>query len=218
MAGILAKKLEGCVRVRINWPIPLNEELVIQTGIQDSKLLHGETLIAQASSADQSRLQALLRPSMPPYVSFNEALEASKAYPGFESHPFPECFVCGPNREVGDGLRIFPGPHSSETFVCAPFKTYPSLFSSDKNMAVEYQWSALDCSGAYGIMNAFGPDKYVLGTIIGEIKAPIHMDEMIVAMGWAIDKAGRKARSGTALINHHGQLKSWALSTWIAIK
>ena len=39
----------------------------------------------------------------------DEAVAASATYPGFSAHPFPTCFVCGPERAEGDGLRLFPG-------------------------------------------------------------------------------------------------------------
>ena len=34
--------------------------------------------------------------------------------PGRVDHPFPRCFACGPDRDEGDGLRIFPGPVGAE--------------------------------------------------------------------------------------------------------
>ncbi|MEV4624150.1 hypothetical protein AB0J74_36235, partial [Asanoa sp. NPDC049573] len=43
-----------------------------------------------------------------PPVAFTSAVEAAQGYAGFTDHPFPTCYVCGPER--ADGLRIFPGP------------------------------------------------------------------------------------------------------------
>ena len=37
------------------------------------------------------------------------ATAASRIYEGFSNHAFPRCFVCGPDRDEGEGLRIFPG-------------------------------------------------------------------------------------------------------------
>src|SRR5262249_46495613 len=46
-----------------------------------------------------------------PAVSFAEAEDASHRTPYVgDDHPFPTCFVCGPARADGDGLRIFVGP------------------------------------------------------------------------------------------------------------
>src|SRR5689334_3237373 len=42
-------------------------------------------------------------------VPMDTAAEAATRFPGLVNHPFPTCFGCGPDREEGDGLRIFPG-------------------------------------------------------------------------------------------------------------
>src|SRR6476659_6945263 len=43
-------------------------------------------------------------------VDAETARRAEASYAGWVTHPFPTCFTCGPDREEGDGLRIFPGP------------------------------------------------------------------------------------------------------------
>src|SRR5512134_42877 len=48
-----------------------------------------------------------------PPIRYDEAVEASKGYDGFVTHPFPTCFVCGTDRS--DGLRIFAGRLSDGT-------------------------------------------------------------------------------------------------------
>src|SRR5690606_31023428 len=58
------------------------------------------TLIVEAEPVDPAG-------EPPRVVSYEEAVAASRTYPGFTDHPFPTCYVCGPNRT--DGLRIFPG-------------------------------------------------------------------------------------------------------------
>ncbi len=62
-------------------------------------------------------------------VSWDEAVAATASYPGLTSHPFPDCFACGLQRE--DGLRIFPGevPPASEgqTRLAAPWVPDPTV-------------------------------------------------------------------------------------------
>ena len=64
-------------------------------------------LIASAEPAELT----LEVPRPPDYLA---ALEASRHYAGFNDHAFPGCFVCGPERLRGDGLRIFAGPWTGE--------------------------------------------------------------------------------------------------------
>ena len=47
---------------------------------------------------------------MIPIVNFSETQDAVRRSPyDQDRHPLPMCFVCGPARVHGDGLRIIPG-------------------------------------------------------------------------------------------------------------
>ena len=56
-----------------------------------------------------------------PWPSPRQAEAVSHRYPGFERHAFPTCFVCGPERQDGDGLRIFAAPVEARDVVAAPW-------------------------------------------------------------------------------------------------
>ena len=75
---------------------------------------NGAELVAQARRRQPLELEAPVPPS------YLETLDASVRYPGFAEHPFPTCFVCGPQRARGDGLRVFAGPvERARDFRCA---------------------------------------------------------------------------------------------------
>ena len=44
-----------------------------------------------------------------PSVGTTRSRRRPDRYAGADDHPFPGCFVCGPDRAEGDGLRLFPG-------------------------------------------------------------------------------------------------------------
>ena len=67
--------------------------------------------------------------------------EAAERALGAEEHEFPRCFVCGPLREPGDGLRILPGP-VRDGVVAAPL-------DGRATVAPEIVWAAIDCIGAF---------------------------------------------------------------------
>lgn len=113
-AGLLAERLEsrhggheGCpvVEVTLRRPPPLGTPMLVEhdgpTG--GARLLSGDVLVAQARCTDGE-----LTPVEG--VPYDRAVDASSGYAGHRTHPFPRCFACGPDREPGDGLRIFPGP------------------------------------------------------------------------------------------------------------
>ena len=83
-------------------------------------LMDGGTLVAEAR-------KVALELEVPTPPAYAEAQSASKDYLGFKQHPFPRCFVCGPERAVGDGMRIFPGPVPGGRMVAAPWIPYADL-------------------------------------------------------------------------------------------
>ena len=66
-------------------------------------------------------------PSVPP-VDPATARAAAAGYPGLVDHPFPGCYVCGPDRP--DGLRIFPG-RLPDGRTAAPFRAPQQVDRAD---------------------------------------------------------------------------------------
>jgi hypothetical protein len=50
-----------------------------------------------------------------------------------------------------------------------------------------------------------------------QLLAPVGVDERCVVLGWALGRAGRKLRAGTALFGNDGRLCALAEQTWILI-
>lgn len=103
VAGLLAQRAREIVCVRLVRPVPLSAPLQIAT-LEGGRLelRRDAELVATAEPAELE----LDVPRPPDYLA---AVEASRRYVGFSGHAFPGCFVCGPERKRGDGLRIFAG-------------------------------------------------------------------------------------------------------------
>ncbi|MEZ4332426.1 MAG: hypothetical protein R3F35_11765 [Myxococcota bacterium] len=104
VCGLLAARVAGPVAVRLKQPPPIAHPLRVETDANGARLLDGDRLIAEA------RPRRSLDVSPPPAPGLAEASRAAGRFAGFADHNFPTCFVCGPERAPGDGLRIFPGP------------------------------------------------------------------------------------------------------------
>jgi hypothetical protein len=148
-------------------------------------------------------------------VTQEEAREAAGRYPGFSIHPFPTCFVCGPQRAEGDGLRIFTGPVVGRELVAAPWTPDESLTSADGVVGQEFLWAALDCPGAFA--NGFPEIAMVLGRLSAEVVRPVRPGEPCVVVGWSEGSEGRKHFAGTAIFGDDGQLVAFARATWISL-
>ncbi|MEP6892208.1 MAG: hypothetical protein ABI927_00385 [Gaiellaceae bacterium] len=201
VCGRLAAFVDAeAVEVTLRLPPPLDRPLRVTEQQKHVRLLDGELLIAEAVAADLD-LEA------PAPVPWDVAVAASAGYAGFEEHAFPECFVCGPAREPGDGLRIFAGPVAGVSgVVAAPWVA--------REGAPEIVWAAIDCPGAFAVgFSARG--ETVLGRMTARVLALPAAGERCVAVGWPIGEEGRKLYAGTALFSEVGDLLACARQTWI---
>lgn len=211
-AGLLAQHAATTVCVRLERPVPLERALqvhVLEGGRLE--LRDGEQRIAQAEPA----VLDLQPPPAPPYLA---AIEASRRYLGFHGHPFPRCFVCGPARARGDGLRVFagalvPDPSGPQGPVAAPWVPDVSLGAADGKVRPEFMWAALDCPG-YFAARADGVPM-LLGAFTAHVDRRVHVDEPCVVVGWRIGGSGRKHEVGTALYDEEGIVCARARALWI---
>lgn len=170
----------------------------------------GTQVIAEARSVDLD-----LDPPTPP--AHIEAEEASKSYIGFTNHPFPGCFVCGPQRSGGYGLRIFPGRVASGSMVASPWVPDASLGDESNRVRSEFLWAALDCTSGFAVMPAPQGKAMVLGELGVRIDRDLVVGEKCVALGWPLAFDGRKRHCGSAIFSGSGDLVAIARATWIEV-
>ncbi|MEL7207755.1 MAG: hypothetical protein AAGK32_05915, partial [Actinomycetota bacterium] len=134
-----------------------------------------------------------------------------------DTHPFRTCFVCGPDRDPGDGLRIFSGPIGDEPgVVAAPWTPDPSLADTDGSLDERAVWSALDCAG--GFAHIFHDRSCVLGRLAVDIVGPVEIGTTYTVVGWADPADGRKLPAHTAVIDpSDGSVPAVGRSTWIEV-
>ncbi|RPH95711.1 MAG: hypothetical protein EHM68_12210 [Lysobacterales bacterium] len=209
VCGRLAEFIQGDCRVRLLRPPPLDRELTVVADENGASLMDGEQVIAQA------RPQAL-ELTLPAPVSLAEARALSPHFRGFEAHAFHSCFVCGPERAAGDGLRIFPGATDDGSRVASPWRPDSRLAGADGLVRSRYVWAALDCPSGWAYLHP-GGRVAVLGQFAAHIETPIPVEEDLVVIGWLIDDAGRKHHCGSALFSADGEPLAWAAATWFDV-
>jgi hypothetical protein len=199
--GRIAALLGGQAEVTLRSPPPLERALAVEREGDALRVLDDENLVAEAAPATVE-----LELPVPP--SWNEAQAASARYPGFEEHAFPRCFVCGPEREPGDGLRVFAGPLGDGRFAATwqPAEVRPELV-----------WAALDCPGAYG-SGALGRGDPLLGRLAVHVERVPDPGERCVVVGWGLGEDGRKLYAGTAAYGEDGGVLGYGRATWIVPK
>jgi len=206
-SGLIAATTGASVAVRLLKPPPLDVPLeVLEHGEGIVEVRQGEQLIAQTRS---NRIPApTLKP--PTYV---EAVRASQRYVGFAHHPFPTCFVCGPQRERGDGLRIFPGALEGQDAVAAPWVADESHAAADGKVSPEFMWAALDCPGWLAVLK--DARIALLGEFTVHIDRRVRVGDRCLVVGWRAGGSGRKHEAGTALYDEDGVLCGYGSAIWI---
>jgi hypothetical protein len=219
IAGRLAALAPFPVTVRLLKPPPLETDLEAVERGGRIELRRGEVVVAEARPADAVDLVPPIAPS------YEEAAEATARYAGFSKHFAPECFVCGPARSPGDGLRLFAGSlaHAGnhaiddsvhpEAGVAAPWTPDASLDAGDGCAALEFLWSALDCPGYLAI--AGDMRAMLLGELTAHVRRRVRIGEPCRVVGWSIHSSGRKHEAGTAVYGADGDVCAIARALWI---
>lgn len=209
VAGMLAHFARDTLRIRLHQPPPLNTPLLVERDAGGSVFVKLQNEVIASGVPDRLEL------SVPAAPSYLEALRAARNFSGFQHHPIPGCFVCGPQRARGDGLRIFATAIAERGLVAAPWMPDESVSPAGKVLP-EFMWAALDCPGYFA---AFADSRpALLGEFTAHVDRLVHTGESCVVIGWKIDGAGRKCRVGTALFDGNGELCARALATWIELK
>jgi hypothetical protein len=209
VCGVVAAALRQDVRVRLVAPPPLDVPLALEAlGADEWQLVGPAGPVARAVAG---RLEL----EVPPPPRYVQAVWASQHYAGFREHAFPECFVCGPLRRRGEGLRIFPGMLESG-MVAAPWLPADALDAGDGKVAAEFHWAALDCPGYFAVSG--GRRLMLLGELQAHLDRRVHVGESCTVIGWRIEAAGRKHVAGTAIFDDDGELCARARATWIELR
>lgn len=209
--GVLASLVEGPARVRLHVPPPLDTPLQITRDEHGGlEMRQGETLVGSGGPVDYAL-------DIPPAPSLAEAEAAIAGYPCYDDHMFPTCFVCGPARSAGDGLRLFPGPVGDGPLMACVWRPSPDLLDDGGAVRTEVVWSALDCPGYFAAMQGVVRPA-VLGQLEGEILRSVPGDQELVVYSWPLGVDGRKYYGATAIASADAQVLASSRSTWIELR
>ena len=213
VAGRLARHLEGSCEVTLRAPAPLGTALEVhRVDRGELELRAGDDLIARARPA-QLTLEA---PAAPSHAEAEKRAGSCRA---FATHPFPRCFVCGPAREPGDGLRVLPGWFPERRLAAAPW-TPEGLPGGGEAIDPVFVWAALDSPSAFPLLE--DPDSarlepMVLGRLAAHIERTPRPGEPCVVLAWTIGSEGRRAIAGSALWSEAHGLCAVARATWVSL-
>jgi hypothetical protein len=216
VAGQLADHAWPATAVRLRLPPPLDVQMAVARD--------GDAVVASYDGEVVAQASAGLDPVAVAPVAVEEARAAEATYPGLANHPFPTCFTCGPGREPGDGLRIFPGlvtDLDGRPRVAATWTPHPSVAEQAPGgddplrAALPVTWAALDCAGAWAA--DVGERPMVLGSMTAVVHTLPLVGEPHVVVGHDRGREGRKNYTATSVYDPAGELVAAAEQVWITV-
>jgi hypothetical protein len=219
VCGLVAGHLDGPAEVTLRRPPPLGKLLTLhRAGPGRLQVLDGHSLIAEATGLPADTRFELPAPVSAPLARAAGARSPLRQHP--ELHPFPTCFVCGPQRAPGDGLRICVGPVPGTGLSADVWHPDEQLADATGEVRPEFLWAALDCPGGMAALLRDAPDgaMYLLGRLAARQLGPVRAGQPHVVVGWRLAAQGRKVLAGSALFTAAGQPVAAARATWICLR
>jgi hypothetical protein len=213
----------GDVVVQLHAPPPLDTDLRLTRAGRRVHVWHDDVIVATASHQAPGAATVAA-------VATDLAERAMRRYEGHGAHPFPTCFVCGP--EHPDGLRLAPGPVPDPAPSPTPDTTpdpipgdhvacvwTPDAAADDGTgtgtVAGELVWAALDCPGGWTLDPLRSP--LLLGRMTARITALPRVGETVVAVGRGTPGEGRVRTCATALFRRDGTELARSTATWVRL-
>lgn len=211
VSGLIAAEFGGAAEITLKRPVPLDRPLSLEWFEEPALLCDGDAVLAVACPTE-------IVLDLPGAPSFQDAVRAARLRVPDAEHPFPGCFVCGPARAEGEGLRIFPGPVEGTDLVAAPWVPHASLADEAGRVPVEFVHAALDCPGGFAAhFGSQSPRPAVLGRYAAAVERPVFAGERYVLLAWRLGSERRKHRVASALFTAGGRRCGAAVATWVEL-
>jgi hypothetical protein len=214
VAGLLARGISGPAEVTLRAPTPLDTRVKLELGADGSRSLQlAGTELARATPAS---LELELRAAPDPL----ETEARAGGCRAMRTHPFPACFVCGPARADGDGLRVFPGMVAESDAVAALWTPDASLCDARGRVAPEFLWAVLDCPSAFPLLEseaARALEPMVLAKLCVALDGELRAGERARVVAWPIAQEGKRGTAGAAIFSEAGAVVGRARATWVSL-
>jgi hypothetical protein len=217
--GIAAGAIGGTnVEVTLHAPPPLDRTMELQSDGAEASLVEAGTVIATARPTEEPVDIPADAPLPPPYEDVAAAAAIFDVDAYRHRHEYPTCFTCGPDRAVGDGLRIFPAPTDRADRRAWPWTPDASVLTDAGTIEVPVIWAALDCPSGLAWLEQ---DPSLEAIVLGKMAAVIHRlpaaGEHLIVCGWTEAAEGRRRPARSAMFDASGAVVAASRATWVVL-
>lgn len=209
--GIVAEWIEGPAEVTLLAPPPLDVPLHRRRDDAEVMLFDATTNYARGRPLDDPFDFELPNPP-----SAEELEAAAMSFPGPSGHPIPGCFVCGTDRNPGDGLCIYAGESPHRDVAVAEWTPGEDLADEHGYVDERYIWAALDCPSYFGLCEP--RPLALLARLAGRIDHRVTPGERLTISAWELSRQGRKHHSATVIHDQTGGVVAVARALWIEVR
>ena len=208
--GVIAQQVPSdLVEVTLRRPPPLDTTLFVEH-------IADEYSVRSESGDTIAVAQPVREPITADPAVFDIPTDAPPALPD-DRHPFRACFTCGPDRALGDGLRIFAKRIAAQSVLADRWTPDRSLAGSDGSVRPEIVWAALDCPGGWAAFDRIPGGVAVLGRMTAQVNRTPVVGEPCVVVASSRWHDGRKIDAHSALYTYEGELLAAARAVWIDV-
>lgn len=213
-AAALGGGRDARVAVTLLSPPPMGRRLELRPAARRTTVWDdtGGDLVAVLTEHDDALDVSPLLPA----VTADDARAAESRFEGDDGHPFPTCFVCGPDRTAADGgLGLRPGPvpgAAMPTVAC--IWTAPAATSPDATPEAVV-WAVLDCPGGWTDDPTRNPA--VLGRMRAAIDRLPDPGATYVVVATQTERDDEGITTVSALVDPEGRHLAWATARWMPL-
>lgn len=223
VAGKIAELVGLPCEVTLRKPPPLDKTLILRLIDKVGEVFSGDSLIATVASSSPVKNNLEL-------IDYESAKLAaiSGLQRRIKSNIFSTCFVCGPDRKEGDGLRLFADTPPSCLIdgnlkpVAVAWKPSAKLSSNGETIDEAYIWAAMDCPSAVAINNTGDETPEQIACLLGRFRNTVfrrpEIDEHCVVVAQMTHRDRRKIFCDVSLFGGRGDLLAAGHTTWIALE
>lgn len=207
-AGLASEHL-GARRAHVQLLAPVPLDTMVEIAVDETEAIirrEGRTLLTASPAS-------LLDRSHPPVDFVTAALAAGGA--DRENHPFPGCFVCGPDRSQTDGMHILPGK-VRPGLVASSWRPAPWQADPTGTVPLRMVTAALDCPSIFPFMQPGG--AALLASMTFDVRRLPRVSEHLVVTGWSRGAEGRKMFGASAIATADGEPVARANTLWIGVE